>query len=90
MTNTLFALETSHAAADAVSEKSATQAAEAVALVRRLPGQTAGELAQACGRQSYELRKRLADGRTGKRLTNGPDRICTVEGTKQQTWYATN
>ncbi len=80
---------TSHEAARRVESVAATDTDLAVRLVRLVPGQTAGELAQisAWGRPAYELRKRLADGaRRGDIETRSP-RVCTVEGTRQQTWY---
>ncbi len=80
---------TSHEAARLAETGAATDTDLAVRLVRLVPGQTAGELATLpqWGRPAYELRKRLADGAKRHDIEPRASRVCTVERTRQQTWY---
>lgn len=58
-----------------------------LAEVRRLPGQTAAEIAKAIGLERHEPSRRLPELRTAGRVRNGTSRICAVVGHRSMTWW---
>jgi CRP-like cAMP-binding protein len=58
-----------------------------LAEVRRLPGQTAAEIAKAIGLERHEPSRRLPELRTAGDVRNGLSRICTVQGHRSMTWW---
>jgi hypothetical protein len=59
----------------------------AAELVANHPGHTVAELAQLSGTERYALACRLPDARYARRVTNGPQRLCTITGRTVQTWF---
>lgn len=79
---------TSHLAADAVERKgnAATQRTLCLAEVRRMPGQTAAEIAAALGLERHVPSRRLPELREAGLVRNGDARRCDVQGTMALTW----
>lgn len=65
----------------------AKHAAACLAEVRRLPGQTAAEIAKAIGLERHEPSRRLPELRTAGQVRNGTSRVCTVVGHRSMTWW---
>lgn len=91
--------ETSRIAAEqhVRSGKRAHHAAIVLALVQRHPGSTAIELwdhatdaERATLKEAQEIRRRLCNLETDGAVRKGVSRACTVRGSKQVTWEATN
>ncbi len=55
-------------------------------LVRRHPGSTALELAQAGPLEEYQVRRRLTDLLHAGLIARGPERTCRVRGSQMVTW----
>lgn len=81
--------ETSHLAALDVeaSGKADTQRRACLEEVRRHPGQTAAEIAVACGLERHVPSRRLPELRDAKIIQNREKRLCGVMGTPSMTWY---
>jgi hypothetical protein len=61
--------------------------ATCLAEVKRLPGQTAAEIAQALGMERHEPSRRLPELRQRGLVRNGISRICMVQGHRSMTWW---
>lgn len=81
--------ETSHEAAAAITESGerAKQQDRAAAAVRKHPGLTSAELAQAIGMNRYALARRLPEVETAKEVVKGAARTCEVSRRKAVTWW---
>ncbi len=80
---------TSHEAAARVEASGVAddQRSRCLAEVRRLPGQTCGEIGDNIGLQRHAVGRRLPELRTAGLVKNGDPRLCRVQGTRQMTWY---
>lgn len=80
---------TSHEAADKVEREgvAGAQRRRCLDLVRARPGMTAGEIQAELG---FLAHKRLPELRQDGLIRNGEPRICSVNGTKQLTWWPTD
>jgi CRP-like cAMP-binding protein len=58
-----------------------------LAEVKRLPGQTAAEIAKALGLERHEPSRRLPELRQRGLVRNGTSRICAVQGHRSMTWW---
>lgn len=54
------------------------------------PGCTAGEIADLCELSAVEVRRRITDLKYDKAVWPGDIRVCSIEGTKQQTYHSSN
>lgn len=62
------------------------QLQKAVNAVRRHPGLTSAELADAVGMDRYAMARRLPDAERVGKVVRGRFRICRVTGRKSLTW----
>lgn len=78
--------DTSHEAAKEVEDsgKASAQRSRCLALVRKSPGMTAGEIQARLG---FLAHKRLPELRDLYLVRNGEARKCTVSGTRRITWW---
>lgn len=71
------------------SGAAADHRAQCLAEVRRQPGQTAAEIAQAIGLERHEPSRRLPELRDASLVYNGLSRVCRVQGHRSMTWWPT-
>lgn len=81
--------ETSRQAAREVEASGQAKAHRTMCLqeVRRMPGRTAGEIAYALMLSCHQVGKRLPELHAAGLIYPGEARRCSVEGTRQRTWY---
>ena len=80
---------TSHIAAAVVerSGRAECQRAQCLAAIRATPGMTAGEIDQWCGFLGrYVAGRRMPELRENGMVTAGTARLCSVRGSRMQTW----
>ena len=83
---------TSHVAAAVVerSGRAECQRATCLQAVRAKPGMTAGEIDQWCGFLGrYVAGRRMPELRENGMVTAGAARVCSVRGSRMQTWHPT-
>lgn len=82
---------TSRAAAAMMDATGAAAAHRELCLaeVRRNPGQTAAEIAQAVQLDRHEPSRRLPELRESGLVYNGLSRVCRVQGHRSMTWWPT-
>ena len=68
------------------SGRAASQRAICLAQVFAHPGQTAAEIALACGLERHVPSRRLPELRDQGMIVNGESRICAVTGRASMTW----
>lgn len=78
--------QTSRQAAERIKPKLRAQQETVLAAIRRWPGSTAVELANAAGLDRYVVSRRLPE-LVPEYVRRGKPRACTVAGTPQTTWY---
>ena len=80
--------DTSHLAAAAVERcgHASAQRNTCLAHVRKLPGQTAAEIAAVSGMERHAPSRRLPELRDSGLVANGEVRICSVTGNRSLTW----
>ena len=80
---------TSHQAAREAesSGRAASQRAICLAQVFAHPGQTAAEIALACGLERHVPSRRLPELRDQGLIVNGESRICEATGRLSMTWH---
>lgn len=85
---------TSREAAERHRKGLGRQLIEVLSWIRRYPGSTACELAQRIAtdpehyvRLRYAISRRAPELRGDGHVRSGGARICTVSGSRQQTWY---
>ena len=80
---------TSHAAAAEVEGRSIAAGQRRLCLeeVRRHPGATAAEVAVATGLERHAPSRRLPELRAEGLVSNGPARVCSVQGRASITWW---
>jgi len=54
--------------------------------VRKHPGKTAAEIAEAVGLERHVPSRRLPELRHASLVRNGPSRVCEIMGTRAMTW----
>lgn len=79
---------TSHLAAEQIEESGDAESHRRILLaaVRQWPGKTCGELAHLVLMRREPCGKRLPELRRAGLVRNGPERICSEQGTRQMTW----
>jgi hypothetical protein len=84
--------ETSHEAAAQVEASGVAndQRSRCLTEVRRLPGQTCGEIASHIGLDRHATGKRLPELRDAGLVKNGGTRICLEQGSRQMVWEPTD
>ncbi|MBJ7539874.1 hypothetical protein [Marinomonas transparens] len=81
--------ETSHAAADEITQSGARQKqmARVVAMVHETNGLTSRELAHRHGVDRHMVGRRLSEAETAQEVEKGPARTCAVGGRSSVTWW---
>ena len=69
------------------SGRAASQRAICLARVNSNPGQTAAEIALACGLERHVPSRRLPELRDQEMIVNGESRICESTGRLSMTWH---
>ena len=80
--------ETSKEAAERIQNSGARQTHAGIGLAtgRDLQRLTAPEIAERCGLGEYQVRRRLTDLRSARKVSMASARICAVKGTRLATW----